>query len=207
MSTRDKILQAIATNKPAFVESPSLDVSKAAMTQAEAVTQFIVTLSGIGGTAVIVDDINVVRAALQADINSKAYTVNTVPELGVINEEVNTTMGAMLLEPVYKAYISGTLGVAENGAVWLYESQLKNRLLPFICQHLILCIPASEIVPTMHEAYQRIKVDQEGYGVFLAGPSKTADIEQSLVIGAHGARSLLVYILNSRKNEPSAAVI
>jgi L-lactate dehydrogenase complex protein LldG len=34
-----------------------------------------------------------------------------------------------------------------------------------------------------------------GFGVFLAGPSKTADIEQSLVLGAHGARGLVVFLV------------
>jgi L-lactate dehydrogenase complex protein LldG len=43
----------------------------------------------------------------------------------------------------------------------------------------------ADIVPTMHEAYRQINIAEEGWGAFIAGPSKTADIEQSLVIGAH----------------------
>ena len=99
-----------------------------------------------------------------------------------------------ILNGVDTAIIKGAIAVAENGAVWLYESQMINRLLPFICQHLILVIEKKNIVATMHQAYQQIDTGKEGFGVFIAGPSKTADIEQSLVIGAHGARSLVVYL-------------
>jgi L-lactate dehydrogenase complex protein LldG len=91
------------------------------------------------------------------------------------------------------AVLHGQFAVAENGAIWVSESEAVVRVLPFITQHLILLIDGP-IVPTMHEAYQRIKVDDTGFGVFIAGPSKTADIEQSLVIGAHGPRSLVVVL-------------
>ena len=83
-----------------------------------------------------------------------------------------------ILNGVDTAIIKGAIAVAENGAVWLYESQMINRLLPFICQHLILVIEKKNIVATMHQAYQQIDTDKEGFGVFIAGPSKTADIDQ-----------------------------
>jgi L-lactate dehydrogenase complex protein LldG len=94
------------------------------------------------------------------------------------------------------AFLKGSLGVAENGAVWLYESQMINRLLPFICQQLVLVLETRQLVPTMHQAMQQVHPGSEGYGVFIAGPSKTADIEQSLVIGAHGPVGLTVYLID-----------
>ena len=77
------------------------------------------------------------------------------------------------------------------------ETAMGNRILPFITQELVLVLREEELVSTMHEAYQRIRINQEGFGVFIAGPSKTADIEQSLVIGAHGPVALTVLILKS----------
>ena len=196
MSSREKILNAISVNKPALIELPVIDVKTAGDSPTDLVHQFIRTLEGIGGKAIQISSIDMIKDEIRQARALGEYVVNTLPSLGEVNNEINSSMDASLLEQVYKTYIGATIGVAENGSVWLYESQIKNRLLPFICQHLVICLDANNIVANMHEAYQQIEIDKEGYGVFLAGPSKTADIEQSLVIGAHGARSLLVYLIN-----------
>jgi L-lactate dehydrogenase complex protein LldG len=101
------------------------------------------------------------------------------------------------LEYVDLAIIPGQFGVAENGAIWVTENEMQVRVLPFITQHLAIVISRDSILPTMHDAYERIGVPETGFGAFIAGPSKTADIEQSLVLGAHGAKSLTVFITGS----------
>ncbi|PZX51364.1 LutC/YkgG family protein [Algoriphagus chordae] len=93
------------------------------------------------------------------------------------------------------AIIEGQFASAENAAIWLDESNLDLRAIPFITAHLVIVIRKENILGNMHEAYQRIGATKSGFGVFIAGPSKTADIEQSLVVGAHGAMSLRVVIL------------
>jgi L-lactate dehydrogenase complex protein LldG len=89
----------------------------------------------------------------------------------------------------------GDFAVAENGAIWLTDQNLKHRVVFFITQFLVLVVRQSTIVHTMHEAYVKAKPPKPGFGLFLSGPSKTADIEQSLVIGAHGCRELQVYLI------------
>jgi L-lactate dehydrogenase complex protein LldG len=88
------------------------------------------------------------------------------------------------------------LGVAENGAVWVPQSRLVRRVAAFAAEHMAVILEQSAIVPTMHDAYARIDVSGESYGVFIAGPSKTADIEQSLVLGAHGPSSFTVVLVS-----------
>ena len=196
MNSREKILEAISINKPSLIELPVIDIKSTSSLSVDWVDEFIKTLESIGGKVVQLSSIDLIKLEIQQAKLRGEYIVNTLPLLGEVNNEINPTMEASLLESIDRAYIEGSVGVAENGSVWLYEHQIKNRLLPFICQHLVICLNINKIVPNMHEAYQQVDVAKEGYGVFLAGPSKTADIEQSLVIGAHGARSLLVYLIS-----------
>lgn len=101
--------------------------------------------------------------------------------------------------------VESMLGVAENGAVWLAENNLESRLAPFSCEHLVVILYEKDVVATLHEAY--IKVDiisgergsgtKYGFGVFIAGPSKTADIEQTLVVGAQGSKKHTIIFVNS----------
>jgi L-lactate dehydrogenase complex protein LldG len=93
------------------------------------------------------------------------------------------------------AIIAGQFGVAENGAIWLTDENMGLRAMPFITEHLVIVLDKKSLVSNMHEAYKKIGLAHSGFGLFIAGPSKTADIEQSLVIGAHGAKSLRVMLV------------
>lgn len=92
------------------------------------------------------------------------------------------------------AIIRGQFGVAENGAIWLEDIDLGLRAVPFIAEHLAILLDRNQLVGNMHQAYEKVGMAESGFGLFIAGPSKTADIEQSLVIGAHGAKSLLLIL-------------
>ena len=96
-----------------------------------------------------------------------------------------------LAEPLY----CSKLAVAENGAVWLPCKGDRRDI--FACEHLHIVVDAADIVDTMHDAMARIELEGYEFGVFVSGPSKTADIEQALVLGAHGAMHLTVYIVKS----------
>jgi L-lactate dehydrogenase complex protein LldG len=93
------------------------------------------------------------------------------------------------------AILKGQFAVAENGAIWLDDADLRLRAIPFITEHLVILVSRDSLVANMHQAYDRLGDQHSGFGLFIAGPSKTADIEQSLVIGAHGAKSLMVVLV------------
>lgn len=92
--------------------------------------------------------------------------------------------------------LPGRFAVAENGAVYVDASDTASRADVVSCEHLVLIVSSTTIVATMHEAV-RLMPTSSACGWFLSGPSKTADIEQSLVIGAQGARTLTVLLRGS----------
>lgn len=193
MSSRDKIVSAVKGNKPTLLPLPVMDWQ---VSTENTTDTFIKTLEGIGGTIYTITDLQqVMHKVLEIHGNEKRIVNQIRLSDGNDPEEIKSE-SSISLEMVEVAIIEGQLGVAENGAIWVPEHAMGHRALPFICQHLVIVLPIKNIVPTMHQAYGSINVSSNGFGVFIAGPSKTADIEQSLVIGAHGARSLVVFLFD-----------
>ena len=89
----------------------------------------------------------------------------------------------------------GKIGVAENGAIWVDDHNVNHRAALFLTQHLVLIIESGKILNNLTEAYSSGIMDFSRFGCWISGPSKTADIEQALVIGAHGARTLDIIII------------
>ncbi len=118
-------------------------------------------------------------------------------------EDRNHAMAYFQVQPDTEALLlESRLGVAENGAIWLDEASLPGRDAPFACLHLFAVLSARDIVASMHDAYARLQMwyngpDFPGFGVFIAGPSKTADIEQTLVMGAQGAKKQTILLIST----------
>ena len=84
--------------------------------------------------------------------------------------------------------------IAELSIATLNPQGMKEKAVCFIAEYLVIVLPKSGIVNNMHEAYARIEMPATGLGTFISGPSKTADIEQALVMGAQAARGVTVVI-------------
>jgi L-lactate dehydrogenase complex protein LldG len=196
MTSKHDILTAIARHPAPAAELP--DLSGPWIAFPDRLQQFADVLSSVGGRAVRVtnlDELNRTLEELPAYANA-ARICSLVAGVGRSNVDLDSIADPHALADVDFTVLSGEIGVAENAAVWVTDARLKHRVLPFITQHLALVISADQVVDTLHAAYERIAFSGPGFGVFISGPSKTADIEQSLVIGAHGARSLTVFVLD-----------
>lgn len=193
--TRELILSKIKQNQPELTPLPSLDGLKTSYPSP--IEKFKEVLTIIGGQVIEVSDFEGIIGFLQEKIDTTLRLITTLPELSHIAETNWQTTDSHTLANVELAIIRGHFGVAENSAIWVTEDLLGQRVTPFIAQYLAIILNEKDIVPTMHHAYERIGASEYGFGTFIAGPSKTADIEQSLVLGAHGPRGLTVFLMKS----------
>ena len=197
MSRRQEILNAIRAKQLPAVEQPSLDF---AWTRYENPRErFTQILRSVGGECIVVPSLSALGRELNKQPQVQSATRIYAPlDVGLdVNVNVAEIEHPHDLENLDLAVLPGEFCVAENAAVWVSGQTLRHRVTFFIAQHLVLVVAADQIVHNMHEAYERLSFTQPGFGVFISGPSKTADIEQSLVIGAHGPRSLIVCLVES----------
>ena len=194
--SRNTILAAIRANQPELLSLPEQFTFET--TYPDLTQQFIDTLALVGGSAVRVADYAAIGTYLREVYADVQQIGTTIPELvHVADVDLTRINVPHELAGLNLAIIAGQLGVAENAAIWVDEGHIPAHLraLPMIAQYLAIVINERDLVANMHEAYRRIDVAATGFGTFISGPSKTADIEQSLVIGAHGARGLTVFLV------------
>ncbi|MEO8051318.1 MAG: LUD domain-containing protein [Acidobacteriota bacterium] len=195
MSSRNAILEALRQNVP---PPASLPAPITTIRYADPIKQFEETLIGAGGALVRgsgAQDLACELSKIEV-YASAAKIASLVPGLPSRDVDLNAIQDPHELEGIDVAVIPGKFGVAENAAVWIPGEALgPHRAIFVIVQHLILVVPDSEIVHNLQQAYERLEWKPNSFGTFISGPSKTADIEQSLVIGAHGARSCTVILL------------
>jgi len=194
MSSRDSILEKIKQNKPSTVsELPNL--SSLGLETYDILDKYKTILKSIGGDFVEVKDYDGVIDFVKKNYAAGKRMITTLPELAEIATTDWLNDDPHSLEDVELTLVKAHFGVAENSALWVTDDILGQRVSTFIPQYLAIIVNKKDMVSTMHQAYERIGNQEYGFGTFIAGPSKTADIEQSLVLGAHGARGLVVFLM------------
>jgi L-lactate dehydrogenase complex protein LldG len=193
MSSKDFILENLRRNARDRQDMPDLDGMEG-IRYPDRIARFIEVSRAVGGEAAVLEaggNVNDLIRALHPDAKRIA---SNLPEIAVATLDPDRVDDPRALDGTDLGVVRGEFGVAENGSVWIPQN-VRQRALYFISEYLVILLKKENIVDNMHEAYRRIRSGESyGYGVFISGPSKTADIEQALVIGAHGARGVTVIL-------------
>ena len=195
MASKEDILKKYRSNIREQFDMPDLSDIQA-VTYPNPLLQFMNMTKSVGGNAIEVEagrDINELIRELFPDAKEIA---SNLPEITIATRNPDEVGRARDLNGTDVGIIRGKFGVAENACIWIPQT-MKEKAVCFISENLIILLPKSQIVNNMHEAYKRIEFDKEydGYGTFISGPSKTADIAQVLVMGAQAARSATVLLM------------
>ena len=193
MTSREQILARVLDHQPDLQKLP--EDLQTVFPAGDPVAAFATVLTAIGGAFVEVSGFPAIQDYIKAHFAGQRV-VSTLPELAGVTEQGWENQDPHSYANVELAVIKGHFGVAENAAVWITEDLMQQRAVPFICQQLAVVISKKDMVQTMHDAYVNIGTADYGFGSFIAGPSKTADIEQSLVLGAHGPKGMTIFALD-----------
>ncbi len=193
MSNKEDILSKFRKNIIKKYDMPRLDDIKG-ITYPDPLVQFISMTENVGGKVVELkkdQDVNQLIKELYPDAKEIA---SNLPEVTIATRNPDTIGSPQALNGTDVGVIKGMFGVAENACVWIPQTMVEKAVC-FISENLVILLDRKEIVNNMHEAYKRIQFNDYGYGTFISGPSKTADIAQVLVMGAQAARSATVVLI------------
>ena len=195
MSSKEEILSKYRKNIQQKYDMPSLDDIKA-ITYPDPLVQYISMTESVGGHVIEVKEGQNVNDIIKELFPDAKESASNLPESTIATRNPDDVGRARDLNGTDVGIVRGKFGVAENACVWIPQT-MKEKAVCFISENLIILLPKSQIVNNMHEAYKRIEFDKtyDGYGTFISGPSKTADIAQVLVMGAQAARSATILLL------------
>lgn len=191
MNSKESILERIRSHTGTQYAQPEITLD--AITYEDKINQFTESLKAAGGEAVVLQPGEDIDELIRQHFPDAKRIGSNLPEITCATFNPDTLSDPRELDHTDLAVVTGRFGVAENGAVWVTQ-EVKYKALYFIPTGLVILINKEDIVNNMHEAYQRVEGNNYNYGVFISGPSKTADIEQALVLGAHGPMKVLVIL-------------
>ena len=188
---KEDLFEKLKRNTHVHCDMP--DMNMTGIVYDDPLAQFCEMVVAVGGkVAMLADGEDVNEAIKRLYPDAKVFTSN-LSEITIATLNPDTVAEAQDLNGTDVGILRGELGVAENACIWVPQT-MKEKAVMFISEELVLLLDRNKLVNNMHEAYTKIEMNDYGYGCFISGPSKTADIEQALVMGAQAARGVTVML-------------
>lgn len=195
MSTaKQDILDSIRRNTEFKEPFPDLKNFKG-ITYEDKVEQFRQILVTVGGAVVDWPEGKTLGEMLKENFPEATRYVSDEPIEGIETYNPDSVEAPGDMNGTDVAILYSNIGVCENGACWINQED-HYRAQFFISENLAIILDRKDLVNNMHEAYRKVaEINPKSvFSTFISGPSKTADIEQALVMGAHGARGVKIFL-------------
>ena len=209
MTARDDILQSITSGltgvRPLDLPAPR-EPQPSALDADEQIERFRSLLEGVGGTCEQLASASDVTAAIRARLEPGSRAVlSDAQELAQLPQELPQV--DFCTDPADREQLLAAdwgiscvqWAVAETGTLVLLSDSERHRYVSLVPTRHLAILPADRIVPDLSHALARVQTSAaDGLSrtiSLITGPSRTADIELSLVIGVHGPRELHVLIV------------
>ena len=190
---KEDFLNKLRKNTHVQYDKPETEVK--GIQYEDTLQQFVEATKTAGGQVIVAEE-----GESWDELVRKAYPVaktfsSNLPEITIAQKNPDTVAEASDLNGTDVGIVRGEVGVAENACIWIPQT-MKEKAVLFISEYLVIFLNKKDVVNNMHEAYARIGMDPKyNFGTFISGPSKTADIEQALVMGAQAARGVTVVLI------------
>lgn len=185
----------------ARLQSPRANVKPAL--GGEPVAQFIRKIEAVHGAVTRVTVVEQVSEAVAAHLEQNdlppALVVAPDPELEAVPWSNRFTVERRAANGDDRVSVTGAFaGIAETGTLALLSGPESPTTLNFLPDDHLVVLKAERIVPHMEDVWARLRAERKTVPRtvnFITGPSKTADVEQTIQEGAHGPRRLRVILI------------
>ncbi len=209
-TTKEKILKKVRNALISNPENPFKDVDFSSPVykklKEEPVFQFVQELKNAGGTFVYCENEDAIAENLRILMDQKKWKSVSVLDDQLLayfsKHGIAVNSGTDSSDDQLPGVTQCEYLVARFGSVMVSSALRSGRQLMVYPETHIVIASTSQVVSELKEALHGVRVKYDGklpsQITFITGPSRTADIEKTLVMGAHGPRELFVFIVDNQ---------
>ena len=214
MSAREQILGTIRNGLRETAAVPLPPVRRGApVAVAERAARFAAVLGRLGARVETVADLAAATARIAAvldEAKAQQVALSDAPELAAMAPAWRNGRRLLASDAAREELLAADAGVtfaqwgiAETGTLVLETAREQNRLASLLPALHIAVLPVARLLGTLGDAFTAVGGDGGGVRsrtvTFITGPSRTADIELTLVVGVHGPKHLHVVLVDDTR--------
>jgi len=217
------IAQALRHNEPAASDDPRCTVAQqptATSGQGSETPAYAAALAGafsaqlvlLGGSANVLEDPAAcateiarqlaLRGMQKLTVQSAPLALDVARRLSGVEVEIARQAGVAKLEDCKASLLEATALLADSGSALVISANSGDRALPYVARVCFIVATMERLHPSLSNAalselHAAAQSKAAGEAVIITGPSRTADIEKVLILGAHGPEEVHIYLMRN----------